>query len=361
MGAKTIGIIGMGLIGGSIAKAIKQKSPETIIIAQNRTEEPLQKALKEHVIDHFTKKINETFSACEIIFICVPVSEAAHIAEHLTKYTTKDTIVTDVGSTKSEICALMQKYKENFTFIGGHPMAGSELSGYDASKHYLFENAYYLLTPYRDTPKEKTSELLSIVEKTGALSIIIEPETHDFITGAISHAPHVIAMSLVNAVERACGNAEEAITLASGGFKDITRIASSSPKMWNDISFQNKDNILKFLALFKEVIGNYEEYLLSEDNNGIYSLFENAKAYRDNFSSYRPRSNRNTIHVDLEDRPGGIAFITTLLAYNGINIKNIFISNNRDFESGILEILVESEEDLQKGMNLISSNGFIVK
>lgn len=350
----------MGLIGGSIARALKAKNPEVLVIAYNRTESVLEKAMSDGVIDHYSKKINESFSACDIIFICVPVAEADKIAAQLKKYASGGAIVTDVGSTKSDICKTMRSYKDFFTFIGGHPMAGSEQSGYDASKHYLFENAHYILTPYEDTPKEKTQELRSLIETMGALPLIMKPNEHDFIAAAISHAPHAVAMALVNAVLGACGNSEAALSLASGGFKDITRIASSSPKMWNDISFQNKDNILKILNDFKTVISEYEKSLSGGNERDVYGMFDSAKTFRDKFAHARPRGNRNVLTVDLEDKPGGIAFITTALAYNGINIKNIGILNNRDFENGILEIVVESGADKQKSEEILRNNGFII-
>ena len=357
---KTVGIVGLGLIGGSLAISLKHKDAMVNIIAYDRLEEPLLKAMEDGSIDHYTKKINENFTACDTVFICVPAAEAAEVMEQLRRYVKRGATVSDVCSVKADICGMARKYKDEFTFIGGHPMAGSEEAGYGAARRYLFENAYYLLTPYEDTPEDRLTELTGLVRKTGAIPLVLSPEAHDFMVGAISHVPHVVAMALVNAVSKCCGSNDMVLSLASGGFKDITRIASSSPKMWNDISIKNKDNIFKILEQFKEIISVYEDMLASGSQDGISALFQEAKSYRDSFSSAGRHSGTHTVRADIEDRPGALSLITTAFAFNSINIKNIGIANNRDFDGGILEIMVENSGDVDRAAEVLRSNGFQV-
>ena len=147
-----IGIIGLGLIGGSIAKALKYNDPNVFIVAMDFHTESLQQALNEKVIDHYTTTLDSSFSSCHIIFFCTPVQKMMDLVPSLLPFISSQCIITDVGSTKKAVMECMKQYQDRICFIGGHPMAGSEKTGYAASKHYLFQNAYYILTPFPFTP-----------------------------------------------------------------------------------------------------------------------------------------------------------------------------------------------------------------
>ena len=195
---KKIGFIGLGLIGGSIAKAIRLYYPDCELIAFDKNKETLALAIAEGTIHTSCSSIDDNFKHCDYIFLCAPISYNAAYLSQLEKYMDRNCILTDVGSVKTpihrEVIALgMEEY-----FIGGHPMAGSEKSGFVNSKAHLIENAYYILTPSAKVSEEKVQAYCALVESLKALPILSDYKTHDQITGTISHLPHIIASCLVD-------------------------------------------------------------------------------------------------------------------------------------------------------------------
>ena len=196
-----IGFIGLGLIGGSIAKAIRQYYPDYEIVAFDKNKESLALATQESMIDVAATTIDNNFQNCNYIFLCAPVAYNTAYLKQLTEYLNDDCILTDVGSVKTNIHEEVQNLGIGKYFIGGHPMAGSEKSGYSNSKAMLIENAYYILTPTPQVAEEKVQTYEKFVESLKALPVILDYQLHDQITGTISHLPHIIASSLVNFVK----------------------------------------------------------------------------------------------------------------------------------------------------------------
>lgn len=227
-----IGFIGLGLIGGSIAKAIRQYFPDCEIVAFDKDKGTLALATQESIIDVAATTIDDNFANCNYLFLCAPVSCNTAYLKQIARYINEDSILTDVGSVKTSIHEEVHALGLDAYFIGGHPMAGSEKSGYVNSKAMLLENAYYILTPSDTVPLEKVQKYTEFVTVLKALPVTLGYKEHDYITGTISHLPHIIAASLVNFVKESDTEEEWMKHLAAGGFKDITRIASSSPTMW---------------------------------------------------------------------------------------------------------------------------------
>jgi len=357
----TVGIVGLGLLGGSLAKAFKNRAGAKKIIACNRNDDVLKLALDEGVIDEGTTVINDKFSECDIIFICTPVDCIFPSALELSKYIKKGCILTDVGSTKGNIYTKMLDLSDKVLFIGGHPMTGSEKYRYNYSKEHIFENAYYIVAPSDNVPEEETEKFKSALKMIGALPVEVSPFEHDYIVASISHVPHIIASCLVNNVKRLDGENQRMQMLAAGGFKDITRIASSSPDMWESICIENKKEILKVLESYEATIHEFKNHLKAEDKNGIHDLLNEAKTYRDNFSNNTPGliTKRYEIVVDVLDRPGSIAVIAVLLSSNGVNIKNIGIVNSRE-EDAPLFISFANEEEREKSVRLLRNHNYDV-
>lgn len=362
MSFKKAGIVGLGLIGGSLAKALKSRAGVEKIVAVNRNEDVLKLAYSEGVISEYATDITDIFRGCDIVFLCTPVDILFEYAKKLVPFLDADCIVTDVGSTKKALYEKMNLFSDNFLYIGGHPMTGSEKFRYQASKEHLFENAYYIIVPGSSVPNQKVLLFRKLISNIGAIPLTLSSSEHDHIAASISHVPHIMAASLVNLVKQLDSEKEHMHLLAAGGFKDITRIASSSPDMWKSVCFENKEEIISVLNSLEMVISNMKSSLEKQDEPGVYDFFNQARLYRDSFSSVTPGrySGRFEINVDVLDKPGSIAIITVLFSSNAINIKNLEIVNNRESDNGALLISFASEEERQKSIKLLREMNYEV-
>lgn len=357
-----IGFIGLGLIGGSIAKAIRLYYPDCELTAFDKNKEMLALAVQDGTIDTACSSVDGHFKDCTYIFLCAPVAYNAAYLHRLKEIIRTGCIITDVGSVKTSIHEEAKALGLTAQFIGGHPMAGSEKSGYSNAKAHLIENAYYILTPSCNVPQEKVAEFQHFIESLHAIPLVLDYTEHDYITGAISHLPHILAACLVNFVRKA--DNEEALMkrLAAGGFKDITRIASSSPVMWQQICMKNKENISAILGEYIETLKDAKDAVDAGEEQELYSMFENSRDYRNSMpeGSAGPIKKQFALYCDIVDEAGGIATIATILASNNISIKNIGIIHNREFEEGVLRIEFYEEDPSLKAAELLKKYHYIV-
>lgn len=362
MSQLTCGFIGLGLIGGSIAKALKTSDPNIKISAYDVNREALDLAEKDGIADVIAETIDETFSQCDYIFLCAPVQKNDTNLAAVKKIMSPNCILTDVGSVKSTIHEAVAQAGLEHCFIGGHPMAGSERVGYINSKAALLENAYYILTPTSSVPLERVDHFRRLVEDMGAIPLLLDPDQHDYVTAAISHLPHVVAASLVNLIETS--DSEDGIMrmVAAGGFKDITRIASSSSVMWQQICLTNSQNISTLLSRYIDSLIRFKSAIDGKDSDALYRSFNSARIYRDTFAnaSSGPIKRSFSIHVDIADRAGALAHIVSLLADRSLSIKNISIAHNRESEDGVLRIEFYRESSMTEGVNLLREAGYTV-
>lgn len=357
-----VGVVGLGLIGGSLCKALRNRYGVKEIVAANRSEDVLISAKSEGIIDDYSLGVTDMFRGCDIVFICTPVDKIFDYAAKLAPIVGSDCVISDVGSTKGHLYDEMKTLGDSISYIGGHPMAGSERFRYNASKEHLFENAYYIIAPAENIPDEKTAEFKDMVEKIGAIPVVISPYEHDYAVASISHVPHIIAAALVNNVKKLDSEKGYMHLLAAGGFKDITRIASSSADMWESIMFENKEDILSVLDSFSEVISDIRKSIERDSHEDVHSYFQDAQSYRNSFNNATPKAfvKRYEIDVDVLDRPGSIAIIAVLFSSNGINIKNMGIVNSRENNSGALTFAFDSEEDRQRSVELLRDMNYDV-
>jgi prephenate dehydrogenase len=359
------GVVGLGLIGGSIAKALKQKLGFSIS-ASNRSLGALTQAKYDGVADRIgiwgaldENGLKELFSGCEAVFVCTPVNFMPECLNKLRGAVDPGCLLTDCGSTKKTIIQRAGLLGLP-NFVGGHPMAGSEKIGYQNSAAHLFENAYYVTVPAAKTAPGMVDRLSVLAKGIGAVPVLMDETSHDKAVAAISHGPHAIASALVGLVEDS-DQAGAMRALAAGGFKDLTRIASSSPEMWAAICMENKIELAAILRDYQNRLSSFTDLLETSNNAGIFQFFSKAKEYRDSFaqapSAYRQDQK---IRVDVEDKPGSIATISTMLSVNGINIKNIGVLHSREYEGGILEISFDSRESMAKSRELLSSMNYRV-
>ena len=355
-----VGFIGLGLIGGSIAKKMKADHPDIHIYANAHQEETVKEAYREGLIDNDTLLPLTAFHDCDIIFLCAPVQRNLDYLSELKDIIQKDCYITDVGSTKTEIHEEVIRLGLEANFIGGHPMTGSEKTGILAADKTLLENAYYIITPTAITPQSDVEDFREFIRSLGSIPLILDYKTHDYSTAAISHLPHMIAYSLVNLVQQIDDDNETMKSIAAGGFKDITRIASSSPVMWQNICASNREQILVLMDKYTALLSRLRSYIEASDEQALLDFFQSAKDYRDSLSlpNIKTESTYYELFVDLPDETGGIAKVSRILADAGISIKNIGIVNNREFEEGILHISFADERSRSKAKELLDAQGY---
>ena len=360
MNKLTIGFIGLGLIGGSVAKALRFAFPDLHIIAYDINPDTLKQAQEDGVANVVTTVVDATFRDCDYIFLCAPVSGNDKNLLTLKQFLSPSCILTDVGSVKTGIHKRIEELGLSAQFIGGHPMAGSERFGYTNSKARLLENAYYILTPTKDVSSDQLHSYKELVSAMGAIPLVLEAKQHDYVTAAVSHLPHVIASSLVNLVKDSDSKDGIMKMIAAGGFKDITRIASSSPDMWQQICLTNTDNILSLLDDYINALQLIRGQLDSKSADSLYDFFNDARLYRDSFieASSGPIKKSYSITIDIADETGALASIATILALNNISIKNIGIVHNREREEGALRIEFYAENDIKTASDILKSRGY---
>lgn len=342
-------IIGLGLIGGSLALAIKNAYPSVVIIGKDVREEQEKLALSLKVIDERVVSFESEVANADLIILSTPVVQTERLLEKIANMPCKDTvIITDVGSSKERIVEKAQIFKnKGYTFIGGHPMAGSHKSGVTAAKVHLFENAFYILTPTDEKDYARVDELTAWLKGTKARFLTLSPHEHDKIVGVISHFPHIIAASLVQQTKRFHEENEVITRLAAGGFKDITRIASSSPTMWRDILLHNRDALLSLFDNWIDEMKMIQAMIKESESEKIYHYFSTAKQYRDEL----PVRHKGAIpsfydlYVDIPDYPGIVSELTGYLASEMISITNIRILETREDVYGVLRISFQSDDD----------------
>lgn len=332
-----IGIIGLGLMGGSIAKCLVTKNEIEKIIAYDTNLQDLKIAKEQNIITDYTTIIDSSFSNLDYIFICIPVKYTVDIAKALIPYLSKDCIVCDIGSTKSTIVNSLEDTLENY--VGTHPMVGKEKSGLAYADSHLYDNAYFLITKTDKTNIENISKVKTMLLLLNAKPYIIPLEKHDKIVAAISHVPHIIASTLVN---MACNLEDEdnnLRTLCAGGFKDITRIASSDSKMWQSICLENSNEILSTLGVFKNTLSKIEEYIKDKNETDIFDYLKDAKEFRDSVDTMKKD---NELIIKIKNTPGELQKIISLLACNNINIRNLSIQDDIDEKHGTLKLYFDN-------------------
>lgn len=396
--------IGLGLIGGSIAKALRKYMPDCTIAAYMPDPSKLIPAKEDHVVDIILSDFKDIsgikesisdisstmanskenppdiFSSMadvkkdpsgnstsmpdaikshlgnslsmenaikslhalvdtDIFFLCAPVESNISYLEKLRPYLKQTAILTDVGSTKSSIHKAVHDLQLDDYFIGGHPMAGSERTGYLASDPLIIENAYYMLTPSVSVSGEKYDALVKIIHTIKSIPFAIDFEKHDFGVAAISHLPHIIASCLVNLVK---SEDEDDLLkkIAAGGFKDITRIAASSPVMWDQICETNKSAILLLLGKYIQELSTIRRRLEEHIPNTVHDMFVSSREYRNSISDipFGLIHSDFSFSVKVADKPGAISIVSAILAANSISIKNIGINHNRELGEGALHI-----------------------
>ncbi|OGV76084.1 MAG: prephenate dehydrogenase [Methylotenera sp. RIFCSPLOWO2_02_FULL_45_14] len=282
---KKLVIFGVGLIGGSVALALKKAGCTAQIIGVGRSSESLQTAVDLGVIDLASSNVAEALQGADIILIATPVAQTSAILHAIKPHLTTNTVITDAGSTKSDVlnCAQEILGAQFNQFVGGHPIAGAEKSGVAAATANLYRNKNVVLTPSPVTNPHAIQRVRELWQTCGANVSEMPAETHDGIFAAVSHLPHLLAFALVDEVASR-KNAEQLFGFAASGFRDFTRIAGSHPEMWRDISLANKTALLGEITAYQKELSDLKQMLESEDSEALYTLFERASVARNNWT-----------------------------------------------------------------------------
>jgi len=356
-----ITIIGLGLIGGSLAAAFKRKniSAEIIGVDENVV---LEKASAAGLIasGFGLGKIEQAVGGADLIFLATPIQSVFDLLPHVGKYAKAGTLISDVGSTKRLIVAEAAKcLPANVYFLGGHPMTGSEKKGLDAADPFLFENSYYVIAESPDVPTTLQDGFVRLIEYIGAKVICMQADVHDEVAAVVSHLPQLLAVALMTHVASLNDENSMYLKLAAGGFQDMTRVASSPYSTWEHILKTNTGNIRRALDSFVGTLTDVGN-LIADDS--LEQIFE--RAARDRLSI--PKDMRGFMHphfdvsVVVEDKPGILAEITGILAGTNLNIKDIEILKVREGDAGTLRMAFASKQERQEAVRVLRQRYFQV-
>jgi len=275
-------IIGVGLIGGSLARALKAAGACGEVVGYGRTTQALHKALELGVIDRAETDIAAAVKGADVIVLGVPVGAMEAILRELKPHLDPHTILTDVGSTKGSVVEAARRVFGELPrhFVPGHPIAGTEKSGVEASFAELYLKRRVILTPEAGTDKDALETVRWMWQEAGAEVIDMSVERHDEVLAATSHLPHMLAFTLVDTLAR-LEDHDDIFRFAAGGFRDFTRIASSNPQMWHDICLNNRDALLKMVQRFTSELNTLAKAIEEGDSEAILATFQRAKSARD--------------------------------------------------------------------------------
>ena len=332
---KKIGIVGLGLIGGSLAIALKENGYS--VLGVEKDTDTVNYALKNGIIDESGSIAS--LKGCEAIFVCVPVAIVKSVCEEVYEAVGDSAIITDVASVKSVLKGVKGR------IVGGHPMAGTENSGITASRAHLFENAYYVIVRYENTTDEDVEFIKNIVLMLKAKPMLMTADEHDERASKVSHLPHYLAYALVNYSLKKEG-------FTGTGFMDTTRIAGSDEKFWTDVATLNKENILADIEGFSAELEKIKKAIVTSSKQDLLALLGEAKNKRKTLTYKKVYLSEYTLDIDVKDEVGAIKRISTLMAENGINVSGMQIINSREGVGGALRINVSAEKDYKKALEL---------
>lgn len=352
-----VGIFGLGLLGGSVALGLRERFLAEEIHAFDLDPATLEAALAFDVASRTHASLGPWIEGLDLGILAAPMGALPSLGQELSRWTGSKTIWTDVGSVKGDLTRDLSAILPNF--VGGHPMAGSEKAGLEAAHAGLLENAVWVVTPSPQVPRSALKKVIQLVEALGAYPLEMEAGLHDQLVARISHLPYLLAVALNLMVSRN-ENAERLMFLAAGGFRDLTRVASGSPRMSRDMVTANREALEEALGDLREVLDHLQGLLSQPDH--LLSAAEAAKRTRDSLPIVR-RSllpPMNELVVQVPDKPGQVARVSTALGEAGINIKNFEVLAIRD-EGGAIRMGFAQPEERDSARVVLETIGYTVR
>lgn len=274
-------IAGVGLIGGSLAQAVKERKVVGEVVGVGRNEERLKRACEAGIIDNFTAQIDDSLGTVDLMVIATPVCMIADLVEKMIPFLKEGTVITDVGSVKKEIVEQVEGFMpDTLHFVGGHPIAGTENSGFEHSFSTLFEDRTCILTPVESTNQQALRQVQELWSGVGSIVVCLNCDEHDEILAAVSHLPHMVAYGMVNCLLTIEGFEENIFSFSAGGFKDFTRIAGSDPAMWRDIALMNREKLLSMIERFQSYLEELKEAIEQKDSEKLFAEFQKSRTFK---------------------------------------------------------------------------------
>lgn len=275
-------IIGVGLIGGSLARVCRKKGLADELVGVGRGRKNLELAVELGVIDRWSHEVEEGVDGADGVVLATPMGTIIPLAKRMAPHIEAGCLVTDVGSTKASVVEPLERLLQpSAAFVGGHPIAGTEKSGVEASFETLFEGFPCILTPTDRTDTEALARVQSLWEACGMSVVCMGPDTHDTLMAGVSHLPHMVAYALINTVTGLSSNDHDAVAYSAGGFRDFTRIAASDPTMWRDICLTNREPLLAMIDRFSGSLAELREAIEGADVEALQELFAAARRIRE--------------------------------------------------------------------------------
>jgi prephenate dehydrogenase len=359
-----LAILGTGLIGGSLGLAWKQRRPDLTIVGHDQPK-VLEQADAGGAIDEKAAAPVTAVLEADAVVLATPVATTLRLLDTIADDLPDGCLVTDVGSVKQPVMDQAQDVlPEHAHFVGGHPMAGAEHSGIEHADPLLFENAVYSLSLPSGVDEEALngplSPLVDLVEMSGARPLLLDAERHDQLVAAVSHVPQLLAVALVNLVADTEDEEDLALQLAGGGFRDMTRIATSPFEMWRDVLVGNEGAIHEALSRFRRHLREMRNRLIEEDLDALAALFEDARSARESI----PKDSKGFLHplaevyVRAPDQPGVLHEVTGHLSAANLNIKDIELQTVREGTGGTFRLAFDKHADAEQALSVLSEAGY---
>lgn len=338
-----VAVLGMGLIGGSFALALAAAAPDAVIVGHDPDASGLAAALERGAIHEAAATPEAAVAGASLVVLAMPVDLIPGTCRALADHVPPDAAVTDVGSAKLDVVGAGEEAFGG-RFVGGHPMAGSERHGIDAADAALFGGAWWILTPTERTSSGAYSRVRDLVRSLGALPVALAPAIHDGLIARLSHVPQLAASALV-ATAAAGGDGEKLLGLAAGGFRDVTRIAASSPDLWVAILRSNRAAVLDGLGGLRNSLADVEDMISGERWDDLHAYLAEARAARlELFARPDLKGEPVTLALPVQDRPGLLAEVTTAAGRLGANIEDLRIIHSTEGGRGRLEMVIAGAE-----------------
>ena len=327
---RTANVVGLGLIGGSVASALRSKNWR--VFGSDVDSATAERALVEGVVSELGVATD-----ADVTFVAVPVTSSIEVVGEMLRTTSG--LVTDVGSVKAPLCEAVSHPR----FVGGHPMAGSELEGLDGADPQMFDGAIWVLTPGRDVDDDNFSMIAALIRELGSEVVALDPGEHDRLVAVVSHLPHLTAASLMSLAQDRSEEHASLLRLAAGGFRDMTRIASGSPRIWIDICRENRVAILEAIDELNSALSSVRSFIAGDERSALESMLQKARESRANLPGrVTDPASLSEVRIRIPDRTGAAAEVFTLAAELGVNIANFEVVHLAEGNRGVAVVLVDT-------------------